>query len=280
MSRISTGALPRLLAIAALASVAWMSPAGAADDATDKLDALVSGPQRSAANRVRDPYRHPAETLAFFGIRPAMTVVEIWPGGSGWWTEILAPYLRDAGKYYAAGQEASLSSEEAVQNRDSFAKKLAADPALYGKVVVTEFAGDRHDIAPPGSADMVVTFRNVHNWMADGTEDAAFREFYKALKPGGILGIEEHRGNPDQPQDPLAKSGYVREDATIALAEKAGFRLVAKSEINANPKDAKDYSAGVWTLPPSYRLKDQDRAKYTAIGESDRFTMKFVKPAS
>jgi predicted methyltransferase len=279
MSRSSYRALPRLLAAVALAAVVAGSPAGAADDAT-KLDALVAGPQRSTANRLRDPYRHPAETLAFFGVRPEMTVVEIWPGGSGWWTEILAPYLRDSGKYYAAGQETTLTSEEAVWNRETFAKKTAADPVLYGKVVVTEFAGDRHDIAPPGTADMVLTFRNVHNWMADSTADASFREFYKALKPGGILGIEEHRGNPDQPQDPFAKSGYVREDTAIALAEKAGFKFAGKSEINANPKDTKDYPAGVWTLPPSYRLKDQDRAKYQAIGESDRFTMKFVKPAS
>jgi predicted methyltransferase len=174
----------------------------------------------------------------------------------------------------------STKAKEAVQNRDSFAKKMAADPALYGKIVVTEFAGDRYDIALPGSVEMVLTFRNVHNWMADGSADASFREFYKALKPGGLLGIEEHRGNPNEPQDPLAKSGYVREDSAIALAEKAGFKLVAKSEVNANPKDTKDYGAGVWTLPPSYRLKDQDHAKYEAIGESDRFTMKFVKPAS
>jgi predicted methyltransferase len=269
-------ALPRLVAIAAFALV-LVAPT--VEAAADNLEARVAGPQRTAANRARDPYRHPAETLTFFGVRPEMTIVEIWPGGSGWWTEILAPYLRDAGKYYAAGQETSLTSEEAVWNRETFAKKTAADPALYDKVVVTEFAGDRYDIAPPGSADMVVTFRNVHNWMADGTADAAFRAFYKALKPGGILGIEEHRGDPNQPQDPLAKSGYVREDWTIALAEKAGFKLAGKSEVNANPIDTKDYGAGVWTLPPSYRLKDQDRAKYEAIGESDRFTMKFVKPA-
>ncbi|MDB5408039.1 MAG: Methyltransferase [Rhodospirillales bacterium] len=275
MPRAAFGALARLVAIAALA-LSLASPA--VEAAADDLDALVAGPQRSAANRVRDPYRHPAETLAFFGVRPDMTIVEIWPGGSGWWTEILAPYLRDAGKYYAAGQETSLTSEEAVWNRETFAKKMAVDPALYGKVVVTEFAGDRHDIAPPGSADMIVTFRNVHNWMADGSADATFRAFYKALKPGGILGIEEHRGDPNRSQDPLAKSGYVREDWTIALAEKAGFKLAGKSEVNANPKDTKDYAAGVWTLPPSYRLKDQDRAKYEAIGESDRFTMRFVKP--
>jgi predicted methyltransferase len=280
MAEISSGTLRRLLAIALLAAITFASPAGAADESTTKLDALISGPQRGAANRMRDPYRHPAETLAFFGVRPEMTVVEIWPGGSGWWTEILAPYLRDAGKYYAAVQEISLTSEEAVQNREAFAKKLAANPALYGKVVVTEFAGDHHEIAPLGSADMVLTFRNVHNWMAEGTADASFRAFYRALKPGGILGVEEHRGDPNKPQDPLAKSGYVREDVVIALAEKAGFKLAGKSEVNANPKDTKDYSAGVWTLPPSYRLKNQDRAKYEAIGESDRLTMKFLKPAN
>ena len=147
-------------------------------------------------------------------------------------------------------------------------------------MLTSEFAGDRHDIAPPGSADLVVTFRNIHNWMARGEAEAAFRSFYKALKPGGVLGVEEHRGRTDQPQDPAAKSGYVRQDYAIALAEGAGFKFVASSEVNANPKDTKDYPAGVWTLPPTLRLGDRDRAKYEAIGESDRFVLKFVKPDS
>ncbi len=239
---------------------------------------MVAGAQRTDQNRVRDIYRHPYDTLTFFGVRDDTTIVEINPGSGAWWTEILAPYLHDQGVYYAAGPAADDHSAEANFNRQGFAAKLASDPALYGKVKVTEFDGDRLDIAPPGSADMVLTFRNLHNWIADGTADAALREFYRALKPGGILGIEDHRARTDQPQDPKAASGYVREDYAIALVEKAGFKLVATSEVNANPKDTKDYPAGVWTLPPTLRLKDQDRAKYLAIGESDRFTLKFVKP--
>ncbi len=243
-----------------------------------KLQQAIAGPQRNEPHRQRDIYRHPTETLAFFGLKDDMTVVEIDPGSGGWWTEILAPYLRDHGRYYAAGPAKSDSSAEAIASRNGFAAKLAADPALYDKVIVTEFQGDSDDIAPANSADLVVTFRNLHNWMADGTAEASLRAFYKALKPGGMLGIEDHRGRTDLPQDPKAASGYVREDYAIALIQKAGFRLVSTSEVNANPKDTKDYPDGVWTLPPTLKLGDQDRAKYLAIGESDRFTLLFVKP--
>jgi predicted methyltransferase len=159
-----------------------------------------------------------------------------------------------------------------------FRAKLAENQAIYGKVEITQFDADRFPIAEPGTADFVLTFRNIHNWIADRTADGAFKAFYAALKPGGILGVEEHRGRPDQPQDPLAKSGYVREDFAIALAEAAGFKFAGRSEVNANPKDTKDYSVGVWALPPTFRLKDQDRDKYAAIGESDRFVLRFVKP--
>jgi predicted methyltransferase len=151
------------------------------------------------------------------------------------------------------------------------------EPALYGKVIVTKFNADRHEIAPPGSADFVLTFRNLHNWLERNELDGALRAFHKALKPGGVLGVVDHRGRTDLSQEAQMKSGYVREDVAIALIESAGFRLTARSELNANPKDTKDHPAGVWTLPPTYRLKDQDRAKYQAIGESDRFTLKFVK---
>jgi predicted methyltransferase len=251
-------------------------PASAADDDA-KLRALVANPARAESNRIRDPYRHPLETLTFFGVREDMKVVEIWPGGGGWWTEILAPYLKDRGTYYAAQPDDTMS-EESRTGRANFVKNFGAGQAVYTKIVTTEFNGNKHDIAPAGSADMVLTFRNLHNWLTQGTADDAFRAFYRALKPGGVLGIEDHRARTDVPAEQQLEKGYVREDVAIALAEKAGFRLLARSEVNANAKDTKDYASGVWTLPPTYRLKDQDRAKYQAIGESDRFTLKFMKP--
>ena len=250
-----------------------------ADDAPDaKLQQLVAGPQRAPEAKARDQFRHPYELLHFFGLAEDQTVVEIWPGGTGFWTEILAPYLHDKGTYYAAVSEGT--SDEARKGNTTFAAKLAAHPEIYGKVIVTTFAGDRHEIAPAGSADLIVTFRNLHNWMADHDAEAAFRAFYTALKPGGILGIEDHRGLATAAQDPEAKSGYVRQDYAIALVEAAGFKFLGSSEVNANPRDTKDYPAGVWALPPTYRLGDVDRAKYQAIGESDRFVLKFVKPKS
>jgi predicted methyltransferase len=235
------------------------------------LAALIDGPQRSNANKARDRYRHPLEVLTFFGVKADSNVIEIVPGKAGYWAEILAPYLKDHGHYTASGDpERDIAPLKA---------RIAASPELYGKTTITEFTGGDQEIAPPGSADFVLTFRNIHNWMRAGTADAAFHAFFKALKPGGILGVEEHRGRPDQPQEPQAKSGYVRQDYTNALAGKAGFKLIGSSEVNANPKDSKDYPEGVWTLPPTYRLKDQDRDKYSAIGESDRFVLKFAKPA-
>jgi predicted methyltransferase len=247
-------------------------PQIAAGQAADSaLAALIDGPQRSDVNKARDRYRHPLEVLTFFGVKPESNVVEIVPGKAGYWTEILAPYLKDRGHYTASG--------DAERDIAPLKARIAASPELYGKTIITEFSGGDEDIAPPGSADFVLTFRNLHDWLRDGTADAAFRAFYKGLKPGGILGFEDHRGRPDQPQDPQAKSGYVRQDYAIALAEKAGFKLIGSSEVNGNPKDTKDYPDGVWTLPPTYRLKDQDREKYSAIGESDRFVLKFVKPA-
>jgi predicted methyltransferase len=246
-----------------------LNAAGQAADPS--LAALIDGPQRSDANKARDRYRHPLEVLTFFGVKAESKVVEIVPGRAGYWTEILAPYLKDRGHYTASG--------DAERDIAPLKARIAASPEFYGKTTITEFTGVDQEIAPPGSADFVLTFRNIHNWMRAGTADTAFRAFYKALKPGGILGVEEHRGKPDQPQDPQAKSGYVRQDYAIALAEKAGFKLIGSSEVNANPKDTKDYPEGVWTLPPTYRLKDQDREKYSAIGESDRFVLKFMKPS-
>lgn len=280
MSALSIRTVLPLVALAALFLQPIDRPAFAEDGPDLKLQALVNGPQRSPEAAARDPNRHPYEVLHFFGLSEGQTVVEIWPGGSGFWTEILAPYLHDKGTYYAAVGESDGASEETLKANAAFAAKLKASPDVYGHVIVTEFGGDRHDIAPAGTADLVVTFRNVHNWLARHEGEAAFRTFYKALKPGGVLGVEEHRGRTDQPQDPEAKSGYVRQDFTIALAESVGFKFVGSSEVNANPKDTKDYPAGVWTLPPTFRLGDTDRAKYEAIGESDRFVLKFVKPES
>jgi predicted methyltransferase len=237
---------------------------------TKALQAAIDDPARPASDRVRDSYRHPLQTLQFFGIKPTMTVVEVWPG-EGWYTEILAPYLKGNGKLYEAVPPGPRS--------DPYRKKLGADPKRYGVVTITEMGPpDHYDIAPPRSADIVLTFRNVHNWMRGGFAGDMFKAMYKALRPGGILGLEEHRADPKLPQDPKASSGYVREDYVISLAEKAGFHLMSKSEINANPKDTKDYKQGVWTLPPTLRMGNVDRDKYLAIGESDRMTLKFVKP--
>lgn len=244
------------------------------------LQTLIAGSHRSDTDKARDQYRHPAETLTFFGITDNMTVVEIWPG-AGWYTDILAPFLKERGTYYAVGIDPEATSEVARATVQKFKDKLAAHPDLFGKIKQTVLAPPtKTDIAPEGSADMVLTFRNVHNWMARDYAATVFQAMYKALKPGGILGIVEHRAKADVPQDPKAKSGYVREDEVIKMAEQAGFKLVGRSEINANPKDTKDYPEGVWSLPPVLRLKEVDKEKYLAIGESDRMTLKFEKPAA
>jgi predicted methyltransferase len=278
---LTRGGVVVLAAIIVGAALAGATPLPVLSQADSvKLRALVDGPQRSAKNVARDQYRHPFEVLSFFGVGEKAIVVEIDPGGTGYWTEILAPYLKEHGRYIAANGPKDSSSEEVQRGNAAFAAKISADPANYAEVEVSEFDPGRKDPVQPGRADFVLTFRNIHNWMADGTAEIAFRAFYEALKPGGVLGVEEHRGRADAPQDPKAKSGYVRQDYAIQLAEAAGFELAGVSEVNANPKDTKDYPAGVWTLPPTYRLKDQDRDKYAAIGESDRFVLKFVKPVT
>lgn len=252
---------------------ALASPAMAKDA---DLAKAVAGSHRTPVFVARDSARKPQLELEFFGIKPSMTILEINPGG-GYWTEILAPYLKDKGTYYTTVSPRAMG-ERAAKAADAWQAKLDANKDVYGKTKVAEFGRDTTDIIPEGTADMVLTFRNVHNWMMAGVQDEAFAAFYKALKPGGVLGVEEHRGRTDVPQDPKGLSGYVREDYTIALAEKAGFKLVSKSEMLANPKDTKDYEGGVWTLPPTYRLGDKDKEKYTAIGESDNFVLKFEKP--
>jgi predicted methyltransferase len=247
----------------------------AAPAAKAAIDAAVADARRSPTNRQRDRHRHPAETLAFFGLRPEMTVVEIWPGG-GWYAEILAPMLRSRGRYIAAAQAGG-------RGRQATETLFASDPARFDKAVLTSFDPKAvSEIAPPGSADMVLTFRNVHNFLIAGDAAAAqaFADFHKALKPGGVLGVVDHRLPEGRPAEAERKSGYLKRSTIVRLAEAAGFRLAGESQVNANPKDTADWEGGVWTLPPVLRLGEQDRAKYLAIGESDRMTLKFVKPAA
>jgi predicted methyltransferase len=251
-----------------------------ADDAsvTAALQAIADGEHRSVEHRGRNQYRHPAGTLAFFGIRDDMTIVEISPGGGAWYTEILAPFLRANGTLYAGNYDPDAEEKYYQRNSQIFSEKMADSPDLYDKVHITVFdPPEKLEPAPAGSADMVVTFRNFHNWIGDGDAEAALQGMRQVLKPGGILGVVQHRGDPRVEQDPKADSGYVRQDYLVQLIESVGFQLVASSEINANPKDTKDHPEGVWTLPPNFDLKDIDREKYAAIGESDRMTLKFVK---
>ncbi|HUQ09168.1 MAG TPA: hypothetical protein VM146_02550 [Steroidobacteraceae bacterium] len=241
------------------------------------IEHALGGNHRSAENRARDEFRHPLDTLLFFGIEPQMTVVEAWPGADGWYTEVLAPLLADRGKLYAAMMPPIPGNAYVMQGLAQFDAKLASRPDIYGKVAITRLGPGDFNIAPPGSADMVVTFRNLHNWMGLGLAEQAFAEMNRALKPGGILGVVEHRADPAKPVDPRATNGYVNEDYAIRLIEAAGFELLERSGINDNPRDTKDYEQGVWALPPTYRAGNRDRAKYESIGESDRFTLKFRK---
>ncbi|MFQ5548636.1 MAG: class I SAM-dependent methyltransferase [Woeseia sp.] len=246
------------------------------------LDQAIAGEHRSPENRARDKYRHPKETLAFFGFRSDMTVVEIWPAG-GWYTEILAPALRDNGIFYAA--QYSVNPPYSYQRRylGAFLTKIGSAPDTYGEVIITTLDFPRElEIAPAGSADLVVTFRNAHNWVGrgypEGSAQLAFRAFYAALKPGGVLGLVDHRWPGADDEDPVSANGYISEERLVAFAEAAGFEFGGRSDVNRNPKDTHDHPNGVWTLPPSLRHEEQDREKYLAIGESDRLTIKFVKP--
>ena len=269
--------------VVALIHFAPVNAAEALDAATSAaLDGALAGDHRSEENRARDKYRHPKETLAFFGFRADMTVVEVWPGG-GWYTEILAPALKEKGTLYAA--QYSVNPPFAYQRRyfGSFLMKVGTVPDPYRAVTITSLDFPYElELAPRGSADMVLTFRNVHNWLGEGYgEDSArlgFVAMFDALKPGGILGVVDHRWPDPGNEDPLAANGYVSEERVIAAAEGVGFEFAGRSDINRNPKDTHDYPDGVWTLPPTLALGDQDRDQYLAIGESDRMTLKFVKP--
>ena len=242
---------------------------------------MIAGAHRSADNRARDGARHPFETLRFFGLAPAQTVVEISPG-AGWYTEILAPYLRDHGRLYAAHYPADAPAESQRIARARFEEKLLARPQLYDRVRLgTQPADGRGfvDIAPADGADLVLTFRNVHNWIEAGQLDAMLQAFFAVLKPGGLLGVEEHRAAPGTSLARVMASGYVPESLVIDRARAAGFELAGRSEINANPRDSRDHPDGVWSLPPTLRGGAAERERFLAIGESDRMTLKFVKPA-
>lgn len=260
----------------AFATGTFATPPAKAADTDPMLEKAIADKSRTPRNVARDKYRHPKEVLTFFGVKPNSTIVEILPGSGAYFMEILAPYVKEKGRFYAANRDKT-ARPRYLRDHQRMLAKIKARPDTLGKVIVTKFNGDRHEIAPPGSADFVLTFRNLHNWIERGTIDGALGAFHKALKPGGVLGVVDHRGRTDMPQDKQMKSGYVRQDYAIKLIEKAGFRFAGSSEANANPKDTKDHPEGVWTLPPALRLKDKDRAKYIAIGESDRFTLKFIK---
>lgn len=237
---------------------------------------VIEGEHRTDAYRRRDAERHPFETLSFFGLESDMAVAEIWPT-MGWYAEIIAPLVKDEGKYYAVHFPADHSSAFIRGQRASFEHKVASRPEVYGDVAVTSLAKGNYEIAPPASLDLVLTFRNVHNWTMQDYADDVFAAMFAALKPGGILGVVEHRGEPRLPGVDRP-TGYVREEDVIALAEAAGFAFEARSEVNANPADTKDHPMGVWTLPPSLLLGPKDYERYRQIGESDRMTLRFKKP--
>jgi predicted methyltransferase len=260
----------RSLMAAGLAAAA-ISPTVVRAQAPDRaLAAAISGPQRTEANKVRDPYRRPAEALTFWGLKPGMTVVEINPGGGGYWTEILAPYLKATnGRYIATGAKPARFADEAV----------------FGKTEWVPLSMTSGPLIPAGTADLVITCRNLHNWIPQaGLLPKFLKDFHAALKPGGLFGVEEHRSDP-RPMATLASDGYVSTQFAVEEIQKAGFKLQAKSELNANPKDKKDHPFGVWTLPPTRRNANPgqptpagfDRAPFDAIGESDRMTLRFVK---
>jgi predicted methyltransferase len=256
--------------VATLIAGGALAQAPKADPALVKA---IAAPTRTPTNVLRDKYRHPGQTLAFFGVKPTQTVVEIWPSG-GWYTEILAPYLSAKGQYWAAGPW--------PKGVDGVKKLAAKDAALYGKIHYAGFPAGAEGApsVPAGAADVVLTFRNVHNWQMGQRDFAAdaFKQMFAMLKPGGVLGVVEHRLPETASAEREAKSGYVKVSTVKRLAQEAGFAFEAASEVNANPKDTADWPEGVWTLPPVYALKDVDRAKYAAIGESDRMTLRFRKP--
>ncbi len=283
------GAIALLAACAtpATENVAAGKPAMAQPAAPTPLASVVAGGWRSAEAKARDAARRPVEALTFWGLKPGMSILEVQPGAASWWTEILAPYARTTnGTFTATGADLAdpALSEGARKSRADFEAKYA-NADIYGKVNVVNWGRNSAPL-PANSYDFALVSRSFHGWMRFGVVDAYLKRLYDALKPGGILAIEQHRANPGE-QDPKAENGYVTEAFLIAQAEKAGFKLDGKSEINANPKDTKDHPFGVWTLPPTRQTAPSgqppdpnfDRTKYDAIGESDRMTLRFVKPS-
>lgn len=273
-----------------LAACASTAPGGAAADAAPTttadsivnaaLDAAVAGSWRDPANVARDGHRHPREALVFFGLKPDQTVIEITPG-TGWYSEILAPYLRENGHYIAAVTDDAIAGlpKYTYANNASLRAKFAANAAAYGTPELRGFDPKAPHFGPAGSADVVLTFRNAHNWVAAGTAEAHFKTFFDVLKPGGTLGVVDHRAKAGTDLETMKKSGYLTETLVIDLAQGAGFVLDGKSEANANAADSADHPNGVWTLPPSNNHDAADDARYQAIGESDRMTLRFTKPA-
>jgi predicted methyltransferase len=253
-------------------------PVSAEQAFATRLDGVLAGSWRSDVNKARDQYRHPKQTLEFFGLKPGMHLIEITPG-AGWYAEILAPLMKNDGSYTAAITQPKDAQGEAAQDKSALEKMFAADSAQYGAAKVVLYDPKAPVFGAPGSADRVLTFRNAHNWVMGDYAPGMFKAFFDVLKPGGVLGVVDHRAAPGADLAKIRNSGYLPEDYVIKLAADAGFKLDAKSEINANPKDDRDHPKGVWTLPPTLALKDVDRDKYLAIGESDRMTLRFVKPA-
>ena len=250
------------------------SPAFAGEDS--RLKEVIAGDHRTSDAKARDQYRHPYESLTFFGIREDMTIVEIYPGG-GWYTQILAPYLKDEGKLIDAVYDRNPKTQKSwvAEYNKEFSDQYVGKTELYGDIELVDMVPpDRVELAPPGTVDMILDFRNAHNWLPWGSDEVA-ASWYKALKKGGVVGLIAHRMDASKPYDP--ENGYVHQQAIVDLMVKSGFELAAASEVNSNPKDTKDHSEGVWTLPPGLALGKEKSEKYLAIGESDRMTLKFVK---
>jgi predicted methyltransferase len=266
------------ITVAMLAACSGPAPETEAAVEMSPVAIAIAGDHRIEKERQRDPYRHPKETLEFFGLTPELSVVELWPGG-GWYTKIIAPVVRGRGTYYAAHVDPDSKVEMLRLSVQKYQTMLDSSPELYDEVQMTVLMPpEQLEIAPAGSVDLVVSFRSVHNWMAFDMQDDVMQAVYNALKPGGVFGVVEHRGIEGQEQNPRASTGYVSVAAMIAMAEKAGLQFESASEVNANLTDTKDYPDGVWSLPPRLRGGEQDQQKYLDIGESDRFTLRFVKP--